>query len=324
MAEIYVNTYGTIDIDVRDPEGNLTDPDGDISVTVTDYNLFDDETNSLGKVVDTGVASQVFYKEIQAEGRYFYQIGPSITLNPRTLKVEWEYSLNGQNRIFRDDVFISVPYTSLAKLREIKELNGFSDQEVINMERLVSRVIDAYCGQSFGYELDKTKTVNGNGSDYLLLPNRMWELGEVRVLEDYIRVVNDNDGNVVNGEVSGRDVTEYVTRDFDNPWRIRNRRGYDYVALSEVRNQHFFRNGMIYAVKGNWGYQFVPSKVSEASAILVKTYFYDDATYRDRYLSEIQAGNWRMKFAATGDETTGSANADMLLSSYRNINAAVI
>jgi hypothetical protein len=324
MAEIYVNTYGTIDIEVRDPAGDLVEPDGDISVTITDYNLFDDQDNSLGKVIDEGVASRVSYGGILSTGRYFYQIGPDITIDPRTLKVEWEYQVNGQSRLFTDNVFISVPYTSLNKLREIKELDGFSDQEVINMERLVSRVIDAYCGQSFGFELDKTKTVTGNGSDYLLLPGRLWELNQVRVLEDYVKVINDNDGNVVNGEVSGRDVTEYVTRDFDNPWRIRNRRGFDYIALSEVRTRHFFRNGTIYAVKGNWGYQFVPSKVSEAAAILVKTYFYDDATYRDRYLSEIQAGNWRMKFAATGDETTGSANADMMLSSYRNINAAVI
>jgi hypothetical protein len=31
-----------------------------------------------------------------------------------------------------------------------------------------------------------------------------------------------------------------------------------------------------------------------------------------------------MTFAATGDATTGSANADILLSTYRNINAAVL
>lgn len=323
MAEIYVNSYGIVDIEVRDPDSNLVSPDGDVLVTIFDYSILN-EDGSLGDIIDEGVATQVFYGGALATGRFFYQVTPEITAFPRILKITWEYELNGQTRSFSDNSFVSVPYVSLNKLRDIKELNDFSDQELISMERLVSRVIDAYCGQSFSYEVNKTKTVSGNDSDYLLLPGRLWELGAVTVLEDYATIIVDGEGNVVTNEISGRDITQYVTRDFDNPWRLRNKRTFDYIAMSETKSRYFFRNGHIYAVTGNWGHQFVPSKVSEAAAALVKTYFYDDATYRDRYISEIQSGTWRMKFRATGDETTGSANADMMLYDYRNINAAVI
>lgn len=323
MAEIYVNSYGIVDIEVRDSSGALVAPDGPIDVTIFDYSLLN-EDGTLGAVIETGEAVQVFYGGTEAVGRFFYQVTPEITSDPRILKITWEYDLDGMTRSFSDNSFVSVPYVSLNKLRDIKELNDFSDQELISMERLVSRIIDAYCGQTFSYEINKTKTVMGNDSDYLLLPGRLWELGSAAVLEDYATIVVDGEGNVVTNEISGRDITQYVTRDFDNPWRLRNKRTFDYIAMSEVKSRYFFRNGHIYAVTGNWGHQFVPSKVSEAAASLVKTYFYDDATYRDRYISEIQAGNWRMKFRATGDETTGSANADMMLYDYRNINAAVI
>lgn len=323
MAEIYVNSYGIIDIEVKDSDSNLVSPDNDVSVTIFDYSILNDD-GSLGSTIEEGFATQVFYGGNPATGRFFYQITPEITAFPRVLRITWEYEVNGQSRYFSDNSFISIPYASLSKLREIKELNDFSDQELISMERLVSRVIDAYCGQSFSYELDKTKTVSGHDSDFLLLPGRLWELGSVSVLEDYSTIIVDGEGNVVTNGITGRDVTQFVTRDFDNPWRLRNKRTFDFIAMSETKSRYFFKNGHIYAVRGNWGYQFVPSKVSEAAAALVKTYFYDDSTYRDRYISEIQSGTWRMKFRATGDETTGSANADMMLYDYRNINAAVI
>jgi len=56
----------------------------------------------------------------------------------------------------------------------------------------------------------------------------------------------------------------------------------------------------------------------------VKEYFCDDAKYREKYIANIRAGDWRMEFRVTGDETTGNANADTLLSGYRNVALAVI
>lgn len=337
MAEVYLNSYSIIDLETVDSRGNLVDPVGDVSVEVYDYDLYNEETKSLGKVIDEGVASPTFYGSSRATGRFFYEIGPSrldgedqvpwITDHPRNLRMTWRYSLasdSGAERSGTTEVFVSVPYADIRKLREIKELNEFSDQEIMAMERLVSRVIDSFCGQSFGFEKEKTKTVIGAGSEYLILPDRLWELNDITALDDYERIIRDGQGNVVGIDRSGRSILEYVTVDLDNPWRIRNRRSYNYVALDETRTRNFFRNGTIYAVSGNWGYPFVPARVTEATVLLVKTYFYDDAAYRDRYISDIRAGNWRMTFSATGDATTGSANADILLSTYRNINAAVL
>ena len=327
MAEVYLNTYSMIDLETVDSRGNLVDPVGDVSVEIYDYDLYNEETNSLGQVVEQGVALPAFYGNARATGRFFYEIGPSVTDHPRNLRMTWKYSLEsdqGAQRTGSTEVFVNVPYADIRKLREIKELNDFSDQEIMAMERLVSRIIDSFCGQSFGFEKNKTKTVIGAGSEYLILPDRLWELDNITALDDYERIIRDGQGNVVGVDRSGRSILEYVTVDLDNPWRIRNRRSYNYVALDETRTKNFFKNGTIYAVSGNWGYPFVPARVTEATVLLVKTYFYDDSAYRDRYISDIRAGNWRMTFAATGDATTGSANADILLSTYRNINAAVL
>ena len=324
MNEFYVNSYSPVAIDILNVSGELADPDGAISVEVFDYGLVDEETRLPGTVVETGFANQVMYGSSPATGRYYYMLTPSITENPRQLRVSWSYQIGGTQRKGSTTVFISVPYATIDDLRTIKELNDYSDEELKSMERLVSKVIDVFCGQSFGYEKNAIKTSFGQNSDFLWLPERLHRLEDVTILDDYVSVLRNPEGDIVGKDFDSRSIREYVVLDQDNPWRIRNRRNIDYITLSVTNSRGMFRSGAIYAVKGDWGYPFVPIQVTEAAKILVKTYFYDDATYRERYITTIRAGNWRMEFQATGDETTGSANADMILTAYKNINAAVI
>jgi hypothetical protein len=324
MNEFYVNSYSPVTIDVISAGGELTDPDGSISVEVFDYNLIDEETRMPGSVLEQGTASQVSYSGITSAGRYYYLLTPSVTDKPRELRVSWKYEIGGVERKGHKSVFINVPYATIEDLRTIPELNEYSDEELKSMERLVAKIIDVYCGQSFHYEFGSTKTAFGQGSDFLWLPERLWDLQDVTVLDDYVSVLRNPEGDIVGKDFDSRSVREYVVLDIDNPWRIRNRRNIDYETLSVTRSKGMFKSGSIYAVTGNWGYPFVPAKITQAAKILVKTYFYDDATYRERYITTIRAGNWRMEFQATGDETTGSANADMILTAYKNINAAVI
>lgn len=327
MVEVYTNSYSNVDLEIYDSSGRLSDPVGDVSVEIYDYDVYNEETKTLGKVIKTGTASQLYYGDSKAEGRFIYELTPEITDIPRNLRIKWTFFLD-QNQLNErsgtKEIFINIPYVTLGKLREIKELNEYSDQEIMSMERMVSRIIDSYCGQSFSFEINKTKTIPGASSEYLILPGRLWHLEDIKVLDDYVKIIRDGQGNVVEIDQSGRSIIDYVTVDIDNPWRIRNRKSYNFVPLDETRSSDFFRNGNIYAITGNWGYPFVPARVSQAASILIKTYFYDDSAYRDRYVSEIMAGNWRMKFSATGDSTTGSANADIILSAFRDINVAVL
>lgn len=324
MNEFYVNSYSPVSIDIRDASGELDDPDGSVSIEVFDFNEIEENTRLPGTVVEEGSATQISYAEELAVGRYYYLLTPSITSKPRQVRVDWSYQIGGAQRKGSKTVFISVPYASIEDLRSIPELSEYSDEELKSMERLVAKIIDAYCGQSFGYEYDTVKTSFGHNSDFLWLPERLWKIYDVTILDDYVSVLRNPEGDIVGKDFDSRSVGEYVVLDQDNPWRIRNRRNIDYETLSVTKSGRFFKSGSIYAVRGDWGYPFVPVQITEATKILVKTYFYDDATYRERYITSIRAGNWRMEFQATGDETTGSANADMILTAYKNINAAVI
>jgi hypothetical protein len=261
MAEVYTNTYAIIDLEITDSRGNLVDPIGDVNVEVFDYDVYNEQTGDSGAVVDEGVASQTLYGSAPATGRFEYELTPEITSEPKTLRITWTYSLDageGQERSNSKEIFVSVPYATLSRLREIKELNEYSDQEIMAMERLVARVIDSYCGQSFGFEIDKIKTVVGDASEYLILPSRLWKLNDLSVLDDHERIIRDNLGNILDVDISGRSVLEYVTVDVDNPWRIRNKRSYNNITMDETRTKSFFKNGNIYAVRGNWATHLSP------------------------------------------------------------------
>jgi len=324
MNEFYVDSYSPVTIDITNASGELTEPDGAVSVEVFDFDEVDEETRIPGKVIEEGFASQISYGSNFAEGRYYYLLTPSITSSPRQLKVSWSYQIDGMQKTGSKTVFVSIPYATIEDLRSISELSEYSDEELRAMERLVGKVIDVYCGQTFGHEKNVTKTAFGQDSDFLWLPARLWRLEDVTILDDYVSVLRNPQGDIIGKNFDSRSIGEYVVLDFDSPWRVRSRRNIDYETLSVTRSSKMFKSGFIYAVKGDWGYPFVPIQITEAVKILVKTYFYDDATYRERYITSIRAGNWRMEFSATGDETTGSANADMILTAYKNINAAVI
>jgi hypothetical protein len=310
--EFYTNTNAVVTFNI-DPES----ADGAIDVEVFDYNLVDPESGARGVSIETGIAT--------VEGEVVsYTLDKSITQTPRELMLVATYEEDEVTREVTNMAFINVPYVELHEVRMDPAFDDYDDEELRRMERLVAAVINSYCNQSFDYELGTTKTALGKASDYLWLPRRLWSLDAVTVLDDSVRVLKDIEGNIISTDTTVREITDRVQFDYDNPWRLRNRRTMDYDPILVTRRRGLFSEGEIYAVRGNWGYEFVPRGVRLATRILMETYFAEDSVYRDRYIDNIRAGNWRMEFRVTGDETTGSANADMILSGFKNINAAVI
>jgi hypothetical protein len=77
-----------------------------------------------------------------------------------------------------------------------------------------------------------------------------------------------------------------------------------------------FKDGNIYTVDGNWGWEEVPAAVKEAAKLLVNDYACADAQYRDRYLTSMTAADWRIQFNSGAFKGTGNVRADQLLSDF--------
>lgn len=262
-----------------------------------------------GTVLQAGTAD---YTNNGTYDLYEATVAPAVSAVSGTYTVTWTYTMDGFEFNPTEQLRVVSPYVTLPEMLDMPELAGLDSKTLFAMERLVAGIVDVYTNQTFNRENGLSVTVLGQSSEQLALPRRIISLARVSVL-DYP------------GDTDPYPITEYVTFDPDNPWMLRRRVDIDSPrSLNPTVTYKFFRYPQLYQVNGDWGWEFVPEPVRQAARILVKEYFCEDAKYRDKFIDNIRAGDWRMEFKVTGDETTGSANADMLLTGYRNVGLAVI
>lgn len=243
---------------------------------------------------------------------YSQTVGTNVTNLGAGHTIEWSYTVSSQPVVKTEQLNIVTPYLPLGTLLTMPELEGLETFALRKMERLVAGIIDVFTNQTFSRENDRSLTVIGQDSDNLALPKPIIELKDIELL----------DGGT---GIEPYSLLDYTTFDKDSPWILRRRRDvFVPRKLTPTARYAFFKYPMMYLVTGDWGWEYVPADVSRAAEILVKDYFCEDAKYREKYIANIRAGDWRMEFKVTGDETTGSANADMLLTGYRNVAAVVI
>lgn len=248
---------------------------------------------------------------------YYVTIGQEITGDYELKTLEWEYQISGNEVVTPREFLVVVnPYVRYNDFKLMYPQTNLDYKEFALVEPVVRKVIETYCNQTFTRSDAESFSIKGQNSDSLPLPRQIISLDSVQVLDPSI----DADGNE-----TPYDITEYVTVDDDDRWHIRRRTFWPVDrSLSPTNRRSLFKYPMRYRVTGSWGWDMVPEDVARAAAILVNDYECSDAKYREKYIANIRAGDWRMEFIATGDETTGNANADMILSRFRNVGLAVI
>jgi len=280
--------------------------DGDVIISIYD---------ASGDIIQTDVATL----NDQTPGDEFYSVllGPDITsdFSPKTF--DWSYEI--QNVMFitpREELVVVTPYVTFERFLERYPQSNVTYAEFRLVEPVVRKVIDTYCNQTFTRTDNVSYSILGQDSDVLVLPQRSIQVDSVKVLDSPL----DSAGKEVE-----YDITEYTIQDSDDRWSIRRRTSWNVDRkMTPTSNRRLFKYPTRYKVTGSWGWETVPNNVGEAAAILINDYGCADAKYREKYVANIRAGDWRMEFVSTGDETTGNANADMILSGFRNLGISVI
>lgn len=305
MQEFYVDTANTLTLDVY-VNNTLADPDAGVVVDIINVDT--------GTIVVSGAPTTN-----DAVGKYSYVLSPPVTNDTGFYVARWHYDVQGVAYSPATSFTVSVPYVTLEDFTNYPSLADKSNEVLWEMERIVRYVIDSFCGQTFQYKLDRSLTVHGKDSNWLVLPERLWNLDSVKVGVDYVDTA----------DIEGHDITELVYRDLDDFWRIRRRNYYSFNEIKrdvegEFRRMRYFGENKIYVVTGDWGWEYVPGEVNQAARLLVDYYFCKDATYRDKWIDNIRSADWRIEYDRTGSETTGSANADMMLANFKNPGMVVI
>lgn len=334
MSEIHVRTSQLVYLDIYGgsadelPTATVTDEAGTSrSLTVTQ------ETVPVNSDIDDRYSVTLTMADTQDEGE---------------LDIHWSFMMDGVD-VTKDDHFeVVTPYLSLSEVKKI--VGDIDDEQAFDIEAAVRHIINAHTGQSFGYDRNKTITVEGHGEIALRLPRRLVNLtglGTLTANLDPNAAIIVSDGwylkkawaNEISTVESSsvywgdyRDNTVFDNNIYSDPdgdgeppivGPLASRPGGVIVAPG-TGSATPWKNDYPFTITGDWGYKTVPAPVKEAARLLVNDYACQEIAYRDRYLESIKAADWRLQFSAQAWEYTGNVRADQLLSEFVILDWAVI
>lgn len=312
MIELTTNSFHTIDIYV------VKDDEPTVPSTTPTYVIYDADT---GVAISSGTATA----DTEDVGHYVINLTSQHTSFDRTLRITWSYMLDGRTVNEEEWTVISTPYAEISEIitelglgSEPVDYNYFPHAKLRSAERMARLMINNYTGREFAQRLGE-QIVYGNGSDTLIFSERMSAFTKIEQ-DDQVIYDSDNNINLLGYDIvltetgqgvriansSQLDVTEYPASAYLYPPKLK------------------FVNGSRYKIYGTLGYPYIPLAVKQACFLLISDLLYNDALWRQKYISEFDTGNMKVKLRDTAFTGTGNLLADDLLDPYKITGIVVI
>jgi hypothetical protein len=253
-------------------------------------------------------------------GSYTVNIPYQYTDRNKTLRLKWEYTINGTSVLREDEVFIVTPYVDFNHVQDLGFSTDSSDpnyksyKELLRAEKYARKQIEEYTGQKF-YLYDDLYVVYGYDSDTLPVPSKINQLHELYsndvLLLDTINGI-DNWNYPVEISESGYGIRINRAGLLDNTVYTAN----GMVPPSIHDSSGIFQSGIAYKIQGRFGWEKVPDNVELAAIELMKDYFSKDTMWRNKYVKSISTFDWDFEYTGDAYTGTGNAYADNLLADY--------
>lgn len=312
MIELTTNSFHTIDIYI------VKDDEPAVPSSTPTYIIYDADT---GATISSGTTTI----DTEDVGHYIINLTNQHTSVDRTLRIVWTYNLSGRTVTEEEWTVISTAYAEISEIitelnlgSEPVDYNYFPHEKLRSAERMARLMINNYTGREFGQRLG-AEVVYGNGSDTLIFAERMSAFTKIEQ-DDQVMYDSENGINLFGFDVvltetgqgvriknsSELDVTEYPASAYITPPRLK------------------FANGARFKIYGTLGYPYIPLPVKQACFLIISDLLYNDALWRQKYISEFDTGNMKVKLRDTAFTGTGNLLADDLLDPYKITGIVVI
>lgn len=281
--------------------------------------IYDDHTNI---VVSASVLSN-------GSGIIEYELDKDFEKFDETYAL-YVYSLNEllepDQTIIIDNLYIYRPYINPLSLAETPG----EEEEYIVLERTARQIIDTLVG-GFYYTRSDVETT-GLGADFLPLPQRANRINQV--YENNVKIYDRLD------PIAGQ-YTYFITPDKSAMTisasgeynRLQSKSvhlpvaasdsfmlygdDYDAVqALTEIKGAGIFPKDWDYVVYGEWGWPVVPQDIKNATKMLINDLKCNNLAYVNKYITEYQTDQFRVKYADIATSGTGNLIVDKILQAY--------
>lgn len=206
--------------------------------------------------------------------------------------------------VMADGIDIVKPYCDISSL---SNKLGITTAQTIQSEKVARKIIESEAGK-FGF-VRKQKEVYGMGMDYLPIDEPIQKL---YYLYENGELIYDYEDSTLQDYKISVDRTSIVTA--ANPV---NKMEYQRVWRDRFLDTDF-TSGFDYIVDADFGYRVVPEDVQEACELLIQDIASNNLRYVNRYITEFDNNEFKIKFADGFQSGTGNLIADKILSRYKN------
>lgn len=206
--------------------------------------------------------------------------------------------------VMADGIDIVKPYCDISSLANKL---GITTAQTIQSEKVARKIIESEAGR-FGF-VRKQKELYGMGMDYLPIDEPIQNL---YYLYENGELIYDYEDSTLQDYKISVDRTSIVTA--ANPV---NKMEYQRVWRDRFLDTDF-TSGFDYLVDADFGYRTIPEDIQEACELLIQDIASNNLRYVNRYITEFDNNEFKVKFSDGFQSGTGNLIADKILSRYKN------
>ena len=299
MDDVKINTSKTLTLTLpSDPTSN--------TVSVSLYHEFGSLVSGPTNATRTSAGVYTITYGQQASGIY-------ILNGAGKYRVDFTYTISGSSHTQSQYINVYTPYYDAdIFFEEHPDLENDFYDKFDSYEKKIRNIINTFCGQSFEFYSNKYFILNGNNKSTLPLPLPIVNLKTVTMNvgdEDEVLLHDSSDSSVNNMEKS-REPFNFQSSNW-----IQFKNSYlDSVQKIVVTNK--FNSDDDYKVVGDFGWQFVPNNVEQASELLLLDMMNGDSEYRRHGMTTVDMDVIKYQTKDSFYESTGNIDADILLMDY--------
>lgn len=214
------------------------------------------------------------------------------------------------------------PYATPERILELADISGSASANTALLRKLEKRArlsLNSYIGDNF-YKEKKVFTVFGQNADVITTPIPIQRIDKV-YQDDLLVYERDNSTYQLNFplEIDSSGTRIKIVNSSTN-----NKEILEFPKFSVFYYEGIFKKDFAYKIDGIWGWEYIPSDIELATALLVEDYLCNDSNIRNKNIVELTNDSYDIKYSADFSTGTGNLIVDNLIAKYKEARYMVV
>jgi len=283
-------------------------------------------------------ATSVFYEVYDLDTNEYLQggkgAGPTasfnytISLNKDTTEydrnIKIEFVTTSQGGAFSEIQYLALvrPYATANRIIELADIPSSASANTNLLRQLEKKArlsLNSYIGDNF-YKEKRTLTVFGQNADIITTPIPIQRIDKIYE-DDLIVYEKDNPDYQLDFplEIDNSKTRIKIVNSSTN-----NKEILESPKFSVFYYEGIFRKDFAYKIDGIWGWEYVPSDIELATALLVEDYLCNDFNIRNKNISQLSNDSYNIKYGSDFSTGTGNLVVDNLIAKYKEARYMVV